>query len=117
VRCNIRESATIKVCVLAVVGFSCGIDVTVQVILNGRPLIPGTGKIVAESSRASHPSDFGRSSLCTAHCCDIWAGARELRSELRSFLSVVGLAWSANAYIALTRYKDNIERLCKIEGF
>lgn len=95
---NIRESAAGEVSVWCVVFLGRRTDVRGQVGVHGSCLVGWLSEVVAEAARAVNPCYLWAYGLGASDGSNIRTCAGELRSELRRFLAIVGLARCTDSY-------------------
>lgn len=97
---NVREASSLEVRKRLIVLLDSGADLEVQVRLDRELLVQGAREVVAEAACTSDPRLLGTDSHRSTDGGDIWAGWRELGSELRGLLSIVALARGAHPIVA-----------------
>lgn len=89
VRGHVREGTIVAVEERSEVSESFFADVVLQVVGNSSRLVPWTGKIVAEASRAGNPSYLWFDGLCPANRGNVRASTRKLGGELRCLFAII----------------------------
>jgi len=104
-RRNVGKATAGKVCKLTVVSLGRRANLGIQVEVDSEILIPRPREVIAKATGASHPCNLWCCCLSTSNCSDIRAGARKLRCELWSILSIIRLTRSPDPWIGNCQFQ------------